>query len=66
MSENVTYAQLLHIAHINARATIAAALIESKTIDISSVHFADGAKAVAQPSIKKLRDAVNVVMSTVG
>jgi hypothetical protein len=51
-------------AEIQARATIAAALIHAKVVDLGTTHLSN-AHPSADPSLTKLRDAVNRVYAAI-
>ena len=63
--ENVATSHLADVARINARATIAAALLASKVVDLSNAHSISPATASLSPAMQKLKNAVDAIMIAV-
>lgn len=65
MGDEITYAQLHYVGRMNARATLVAALLESKTVDLSTVNLFDPAAAATSQSVQKLKATVDMLMANV-
>lgn len=65
MTDGMTYAEAVSLARMNARATIAGALIEAKLIEVSGANFRDSAGAPNAAGVTLLRSAVDAIMAGV-
>jgi hypothetical protein len=65
MTDVLTYVEAMTVARLNARATIAGALIGAKLIELSDANFRDSAGAPNAGGVALLKSAVDAVMAGV-